>query len=218
MSLKRSRRIRQVPWLLLLAWLTFVPSIHAFYDPGTQRWLNRDPVGEADGPNLYAFVHNNPVSMVDPDGLTGWLIFLEPPPVIPRPVGIPLPRIPGVSYPRSGPFPPEGTVESPFRPGSFGRWVPDPKCPGRTKFEEVWRYDKGDPSKPGWGGRDHFHYWGGDEHMTPPLPPFKWFTVPPMNAPPAQIIAPPGVKPPSGLIPITPPKPPKRLPPGTVLA
>ena len=31
---------------------------YRFYDPATQRWLNRDPIGEADGPNLYAYVRN----------------------------------------------------------------------------------------------------------------------------------------------------------------
>jgi hypothetical protein len=34
-----------------------------------QRWLNRDPIGEAGGINLYGFVANNPVNFVDPHGL-----------------------------------------------------------------------------------------------------------------------------------------------------
>jgi RHS repeat-associated protein len=62
---------------------------YRFYDPLTQRWLNRDPMGERgaevllrrkgrlhpkyaellpDGPNLYGFVHNDPVSLIDADG------------------------------------------------------------------------------------------------------------------------------------------------------
>ena len=42
------------------------------------RWLNRDPIGEAGGLNLYAFVENRPTNAIDPDGrvivgLDGWL-------------------------------------------------------------------------------------------------------------------------------------------------
>jgi RHS repeat-associated protein len=42
-----------------------------FYDPTLQRWLNRDPIFEAGGINLYGFVENNPVSSMDPFGLEG---------------------------------------------------------------------------------------------------------------------------------------------------
>lgn len=35
---------------------------------GRSEWLNRDPIGEAGGINLYGFVHNNPTTLVDPDG------------------------------------------------------------------------------------------------------------------------------------------------------
>ena len=40
-----------------------------FYDPQTQRWVNRDPLGEEGGVNLYGFVGNGPIGAVDPDGL-----------------------------------------------------------------------------------------------------------------------------------------------------
>ncbi|HRD56232.1 MAG TPA: RHS repeat-associated core domain-containing protein [Parachlamydiaceae bacterium] len=40
------------------------------YDPFTGRWLTPDPLGFADGPNLYAYVHNNPLIYVDPYGLS----------------------------------------------------------------------------------------------------------------------------------------------------
>ncbi len=39
------------------------------YDPAVGRWLNRDPIGEAGGNNLYSYVLNNPVLLVDPFGL-----------------------------------------------------------------------------------------------------------------------------------------------------
>ncbi len=32
------------------------------------RWINRDPLGERGGLNLYGFVGNNPVSLIDSDG------------------------------------------------------------------------------------------------------------------------------------------------------
>ncbi len=39
------------------------------YDAQTSRWLSRDPLGEEEGMNLYAYVANSPVNGVDPLGL-----------------------------------------------------------------------------------------------------------------------------------------------------
>jgi len=39
------------------------------YDPHSGRWLTPDPLGFAEGPNLFAYVNNNPLIYVDPYGL-----------------------------------------------------------------------------------------------------------------------------------------------------
>jgi RHS repeat-associated protein len=39
-----------------------------YYDPSIGRWITPDPAGYADGPNLYAYVHNKPLIYIDPDG------------------------------------------------------------------------------------------------------------------------------------------------------
>ena len=42
------------------------------YDQELGRWLSADPLGEAGGMNLYGYVGNNPISFVDPMGLSYW--------------------------------------------------------------------------------------------------------------------------------------------------
>ncbi|MEW6159489.1 MAG: RHS repeat-associated core domain-containing protein, partial [Verrucomicrobiota bacterium] len=39
------------------------------YDPDLGRWLSRDPIGEAEGLNLYSYAFNDPVNLIDPLGL-----------------------------------------------------------------------------------------------------------------------------------------------------
>jgi RHS repeat-associated protein len=40
------------------------------YDPASGRWISRDPIGEVGGINLYTYVGGNPLSYVDPLGLS----------------------------------------------------------------------------------------------------------------------------------------------------
>jgi RHS repeat-associated protein len=43
-------------------------ALYRAYDARLGRWLSRDPIGFAGGFNLYAYVFNDPVNLVDPDG------------------------------------------------------------------------------------------------------------------------------------------------------
>ncbi|MEI6074612.1 MAG: RHS repeat-associated core domain-containing protein [Verrucomicrobiota bacterium] len=44
---------------------------YRYYEPNQQRWLNRDPIAENGGINLYSFVENKPLNDVDSLGLDG---------------------------------------------------------------------------------------------------------------------------------------------------
>ena len=46
---------------------------YRFYEPSLQRWLNRDPIGERGGNNLYCSLRNNPMCYVDSFGQQIWV-------------------------------------------------------------------------------------------------------------------------------------------------
>jgi RHS repeat-associated protein len=43
-------------------------AMYRAYDPTHARWMNRDPIGEAGGHNLYAYAAEDPTSLMDPLG------------------------------------------------------------------------------------------------------------------------------------------------------
>ncbi|MEI2722125.1 MAG: RHS repeat-associated core domain-containing protein [Verrucomicrobiota bacterium] len=61
--------------------------LYRFYDASLQRWPNRDPLQEKGGVNLYGFVRNNPLNLIDSDGRApmGWPVLPPPgrPPSLP---------------------------------------------------------------------------------------------------------------------------------------
>jgi RHS repeat-associated protein len=85
-------QIKPMIWFLALLCIPHLAS--AYYDPGVQRWINRDPVREPgsevvrdgsvggvdDTPNGYGFVGNAPISSTDPLGLeygTGFAAYQQ---------------------------------------------------------------------------------------------------------------------------------------------
>ena len=55
------------------------------YKPSIGRWVNRDPIREKGGLNLYGFVHNQPANHWDAVGLRGGASLPAPPPTVPLP-------------------------------------------------------------------------------------------------------------------------------------
>ncbi|MFO0697903.1 MAG: RHS repeat-associated core domain-containing protein [Nitrospira sp.] len=59
-----------------------------YYDATTGRFLQKDPIGQADGNNLYPYVNNNPLNLVDPAGTATITIPFPNAPTIPDTRGL----------------------------------------------------------------------------------------------------------------------------------
>jgi len=97
------------------------------YDPNLGRWLSRDPLRNAEmkeGPNLYAYVRDNPVNLTDPlgEGIT-WFTPLGSTGTLPTPVPY-TPALPPAPVPAPPPVPaapPAGPLEPwPIAPSTPG--------------------------------------------------------------------------------------------------
>jgi hypothetical protein len=75
--------------ICLLLLLISLRTASAYYDPGVQRWISRDPVAEEGGLNLYEFEENAPVSFLDADGGRPVTFPIRPP--LPPRIKPPLP-------------------------------------------------------------------------------------------------------------------------------
>jgi RHS repeat-associated protein len=51
---------------------------YRYYNPSTGRWLNRDPIAEQGGPNVYLCAKNNPVDLIDPYGRQWYNVLRNP--------------------------------------------------------------------------------------------------------------------------------------------
>ncbi len=83
-----------------------------YYDPGTGRFSSEDPIGANGGPNLYTYVSNAPMVMIDPNGLQP--VQVDCSPSAWRPVRL----IEGRSYIRNRWARKRQTVQIPGRSGS----------------------------------------------------------------------------------------------------
>ena len=62
-------QLKSPMWALsLLALLSTAYPASAYYDPGVQRWINRDPTEERSGANLYCYGSNDAVDKIDAFG------------------------------------------------------------------------------------------------------------------------------------------------------
>ncbi len=141
-----------------------------YYAPWLARWTSSDPAGYADGLNLYAYAHNNPIALADPGGRT--------------------------AGPRSGTgavawiVPPEVTTVRRFEAWARQAGVRYTGTPTYNQRTHVWSVDSWSRVRKGTGGA---------APVTPPAtPPPAAATPPPAAAaPPPAAAAPPAATPPN---------------------
>jgi len=106
------------------------------YDSFTGKWTAKDPIGFAGGDsNLYGYVLNDPVNLVDPWGL--------------------------MTLPDDPSGLPNGWVKDPSHKNPNGeKWI-------YPKTGDQLEWHPGQPGKPGWRGKDHWHHNKGKEHLPP---------------------------------------------------
>jgi hypothetical protein len=119
-------------------WLLSQQCAQCFYDPGLQRWLNRDPFAENGGINLYSFAGNRAPDEVDP---WGWSDENAPPGSVSGPNPNPGFPNPNPILPGSGQVPPGYNPGWPTGFDSRGPYVQDPTT-GRKFYPhpEDWRH------------------------------------------------------------------------------
>lgn len=141
-------------------------------------WAQRDPLGYADGPNLYEYSRSNPTNRLDPTGLGG-----PTPPVFPADPTLP----PGPDWKWSG-MPPEGGLNGGWvgPNGDSVHWDPSP----HGEIGPHW--DWNDPYGNKWRFDPQSGKWWPDEGNNPnkPLPNFPEGTLQKVSDPPPPVLDP----------------------------
>jgi RHS repeat-associated protein len=136
---------------------------YRFYDPNLQRWLNRDPIGEPGGLNLYGFVGNDPTGAFDPFGFQivipvpgrgSGRVFPWPPTLPGQP---PRRHHPPEAQPKPKPSPaPKPSPDPAPRPAPIPDPRPNPKPNAQPRCEDydtvtctMTSYKQSDPELPG---------------------------------------------------------------------
>ncbi len=84
--------------LIVLLSFSAATTVQAAYDPNRGQWISRDPIGEQEGLNfnLYRYVLNDPLRLIDPLGLDPAYYNAAPDPIMPNGQ---------LAYPPTGPDP-----------------------------------------------------------------------------------------------------------------
>ncbi len=163
------------------------------------RWINRDPIAENGGINLYAYVRNNPANNTDPSGLATFISPIQPPGNVQPPSG-PVPSEPGGGAAGGGGAPPPPDGGGGYAPVKFD-WgtlkTPEMNrlwwfilCFWRASVlskyygDTVYHLDKMPPEQAaaGYGFLFSYYYW----QCLKKIPPYNWRCPPklPNNDPP----------------------------------